>query len=115
MRKNWGQITPAVVLLCSSCATVAGVATAVGISSTTLAQLATAANTAYQAGQLFCSLDGAVVAAVDATNGSAFLVTNKSAAEVAAVCKAIYPSSIPVVPPANPTAVPAVAVIPPPA
>jgi hypothetical protein len=66
-------------------------------------------NKAYQEGQLFCASQGQVFGIVDAATGGAYSVIGKSAAVVAAACKVL--AAIPVVPPAEPTQVPAVAVV----
>lgn len=89
-----------------------GIGAALGVGASSVATAANVLNTAYQDGQLFCAAEGSVVAVVDATTGKAYVVTNKSAATVAAVCKLIAPGGIPVVPPSQPSQTPAVAIIP---
>ena len=82
-----------------------------------------ALNVAYKDGQLFCSvatkngpmvvgvINAAVTVAAPGAAPVALLVTGASASFVAAACASI--NGIPVSPPAVPTAVPAVAVVPP--
>lgn len=69
-------------------------------------------NTAVAAGQLMCATAGvygpAVVAIVEAASGKPYLVNDRAAATVAATCALV--NGIPVVPPADPAQVPAVAV-----
>ncbi len=71
-----------------------------------------ALNTAVTGSQAFCAraavLGPPVVALVDAATAKAWEVTGKTAAAVAAACAVV--NGIPVVPPGDPTAVPAVAV-----
>lgn len=76
-------------------------------------------NTAVEAGQLFCAAangptGAAVVAVINAADAKAVTVTGKTQAIVAATCPIIAGvKSFPVSPPANPAAVPMVAVVPP--
>lgn len=73
-------------------------------------------NTAVTAGQLFCANSSGVFAIVNAVDAKAVTVTDKAATVVAATCPLIAGlKSVPVVPPANPVAVPAIAVVVPPA
>lgn len=69
-------------------------------------------NTAVAAGQSFCAVatavGPAVVALVNAADDKAVTVTGKTAAAVAAGCALV--NGIPVMPPADPAQVPAVAV-----
>lgn len=73
-------------------------------------------NTAVADGQLFCATTAAagpaILAIVSAIDAKAVTVTNQTAGYVAQACKLV--NGIPVVPPADPAAVPAVAIVPPP-
>jgi len=69
-------------------------------------------NTAVTAGQLFCANSAGVFAIVDALDAKAVTVTNKAASVVAATCPLVAGlRTVPVVPPAIPSAVPAIAVV----
>jgi hypothetical protein len=76
----------------------------------------TVLNTAVADGQEFCAAaqgpaGSVVVALIDAASGKAATVTGKASAVVAALCPLINGvQSFPVSPPANPAAVPMVAV-----
>ncbi len=79
-------------------------------------QGATFVNGAITAGQLYCSPAGqvasaGVIAVINAADKSAVTVTDKTAAVVAALCPVVNGVKyLPVVPPPNPAAVPAVPV-----
>ena len=84
---------------------------AVGMSAATTATVVADVNTAYQAGQLFCSYRGVIAGIIDSQTKSAFLVTGKTANAVATACSYLEAGSVPVVTPITPAAVPTVAII----